>query len=196
MACSFVICKKRTERAALFVFLLHKPVNNIQRQQMERIIPIEDLLHESGLFAVAAVVGQQQRNGQENTGLIPVFEVCRRAPSQHQGKEMLRNMEGQGDQGESEHLHLFVSVIPAEHHHPKHGDIVPVGGVCQQAANSQAADPEDGVQPVIFDGKDGKARLDLSVQADRIEALGEKPKEEKKPDTSTWDDITSKDIPF
>ena len=52
------------------------------------------------------------------------------------------------------------------------------------------------LQPVIFDGKDGKARLDLSVQADRIEALGEKPKEEKKPDTSTWDDITSKDIPF
>ena len=52
------------------------------------------------------------------------------------------------------------------------------------------------LQPVVFEGKDGKSRLDLSVQADRIEALGEKPKEEKKPDTSAWDDITSKDIPF
>ena len=52
------------------------------------------------------------------------------------------------------------------------------------------------LQPVIFDGKDGKARLDLSVQADRIEALGEKPKEEKKPDTSAWQDITSDDVPF
>ena len=52
------------------------------------------------------------------------------------------------------------------------------------------------LQPVIFDGKDGKARLDLSVQADRIEALGEKPKEEKKPNPSTWEDITSADVPF
>ena len=52
------------------------------------------------------------------------------------------------------------------------------------------------LQPVIFDGKDGKARLDLSVQADRIEALGEKPKEEKKPDPSAWQDITSDDVPF
>ena len=52
------------------------------------------------------------------------------------------------------------------------------------------------LQPVIFDGKDGKARLDLSVQADRIEALGEKPKEEKNPNPSTWEDITSADVPF
>ena len=52
------------------------------------------------------------------------------------------------------------------------------------------------LQPVIFDGKDGKARLDLSVQADRIEALGEKQKEEKKPNPSTWEDITSADVPF
>lgn len=54
------------------------------------------------------------------------------------------------------------------------------------------------LQPTIFDGKDGKARLDLSVQADRIEALGEKPKEQekKKPETDTWQDITSEDVPF
>lgn len=52
------------------------------------------------------------------------------------------------------------------------------------------------LQPVIFDGKDGKARLDLSVQADRIEALSEKPKEQKKPEPDTWQEITSDDVPF
>ena len=56
------------------------------------------------------------------------------------------------------------------------------------------------LQPVIFDGKDGKARLDLSVQADRIEALSEKKAETKpasnQPKVDEWQDITSADVPF
>ena len=52
------------------------------------------------------------------------------------------------------------------------------------------------LQPVVFEGKDGKSRLDLSVQADRIEALGEKPKEPEKKEPDTWQDITSEDVPF
>lgn len=56
------------------------------------------------------------------------------------------------------------------------------------------------LQPVVFEGKDGKSRLDLSVQADRIEALGEKKAETKptsnQPKVDEWADITSKDIPF
>lgn len=54
------------------------------------------------------------------------------------------------------------------------------------------------LQPVIFEGKDGKSRLDLSVQADRVENLTEKPKEpvEKKPDVNAFADISSDDIPF
>ena len=56
------------------------------------------------------------------------------------------------------------------------------------------------LQPVIFDGKDGKARLDLSVQADRIEALSEKKAEAKptsnQPKVDEWQEITSADVPF
>ena len=56
------------------------------------------------------------------------------------------------------------------------------------------------LQPVIFDGKDGKARLDLSVQADRIEALSEKKAETKptsnQPKVDEWQEITSADVPF
>lgn len=53
------------------------------------------------------------------------------------------------------------------------------------------------LQPVLFDGRDGRQRLDLSVQADRVENLTEKAKEpEKKVDASAFDDITSDDIPF
>lgn len=53
------------------------------------------------------------------------------------------------------------------------------------------------LQPVLFDGRDGRQRLDLSVQADRVENLTEKAKEpEKKVDANAFDDITSDDIPF
>ena len=53
------------------------------------------------------------------------------------------------------------------------------------------------LQPVLFDGRDGRQRLDLSVQADRVENLTEKVKEpEKKVDANAFDDITSDDIPF
>ena len=53
------------------------------------------------------------------------------------------------------------------------------------------------LQPVLFDGRDGRQRLDLSVQADRVENLTEKAKEpEKKVDANAFDDITSEDIPF
>ena len=36
------------------------------------------------------------------------------------------------------------------------------------------------LQPSIFEGKDGKARLSLDVQADAVEILSEKQKEQKK----------------
>lgn len=56
------------------------------------------------------------------------------------------------------------------------------------------------LQPVVFEGKDGKSRLDLSVQADRIEALGEKKAEAKptsnQPKVDEWQEITSADVPF
>ena len=53
------------------------------------------------------------------------------------------------------------------------------------------------LQPVLFDGRDGRQRLDLSVQADRVENLTEKAKEqEKKVDVNAFEDITSDDIPF
>ena len=50
------------------------------------------------------------------------------------------------------------------------------------------------LQPIIFDGRDGKARLDLSVQADRN--LTEKPKETPKPNLDEFEDISSDDLPF
>ena len=53
------------------------------------------------------------------------------------------------------------------------------------------------LQPVLFDGRDGRQRLDLSVQADRVENLTEKAKEpEKEKPVSEWDDISSDDLPF
>lgn len=52
------------------------------------------------------------------------------------------------------------------------------------------------LQPVIYDGRDGKARLDLSVQADRVENLTEKPKETPKPNLDEFEDISSDDLPF
>ena len=53
------------------------------------------------------------------------------------------------------------------------------------------------LQPVLLDGRDGRQRLDLSAQADRVENLTEKKQEpEKKVDANAFDDITSDDIPF
>ena len=51
------------------------------------------------------------------------------------------------------------------------------------------------LQPSIFDGKDGKARLSLDVQADSVEILSEKQKEQKK-DMEGFTDISSDDLPF
>lgn len=48
-----------------------------------------------------------------------------------------------------------------------------------------------------YEGKDGKTRYSLDVQADKVENLTEKKKEPKqeKP-VSEWDDISSDDLPF
>ena len=51
------------------------------------------------------------------------------------------------------------------------------------------------LQPSIFEGKDGKARLSLDVQADAVEILSEKQKEQKK-DLEGFTDISSDDLPF
>ena len=48
-----------------------------------------------------------------------------------------------------------------------------------------------------YEGKDGKTRYSLDVQADKVENLTEKkqePKQEKP--VSEWDDISSDDLPF
>lgn len=51
------------------------------------------------------------------------------------------------------------------------------------------------LQPSIFEGKDGKARLSLDVQADAVEILSEKQKEQKK-DLEGFTDISSDDLPL
>ena len=51
------------------------------------------------------------------------------------------------------------------------------------------------LQPSIFEGKDGKARLSLDVQADAVEILSEKQKEQKT-DLEGFTDISSDDLPF
>lgn len=51
------------------------------------------------------------------------------------------------------------------------------------------------LQPSIFEGKDGKTRLSLDVQADAVEILSEKQKEQKK-DLEGFTDISSDDLPF
>ena len=49
--------------------------------------------------------------------------------------------------------------------------------------------------PSTYEGKDGKTRFSLDVQADKVENLTEKPKEQK-PKTDEWQDISSKDLPW
>lgn len=48
-----------------------------------------------------------------------------------------------------------------------------------------------------FKGKDGNLRYSLDVQADKVENLTEKPKEQKptQPKVDEWQDISSKDLP-
>ena len=54
------------------------------------------------------------------------------------------------------------------------------------------------LQPNTYEGKDGKTRISLDVQADKVESLTEKQKEQPKQEkpVEEWADITSKDIPF
>lgn len=49
-----------------------------------------------------------------------------------------------------------------------------------------------------FKGKDGNLRYSLYVQADKVENLTEKPKEQKptQPKVDEWADISSKDLPW
>ena len=48
-----------------------------------------------------------------------------------------------------------------------------------------------------YEGKDGKTRYSLDVQADKVENLTEKKQEPKQEKTvSEWDDISSDDLPF
>lgn len=49
-----------------------------------------------------------------------------------------------------------------------------------------------------YEGKDGKTRYTLDVQADKVENLTEKPKEQKptQPKVDEWQDISSKDLPW
>ena len=49
--------------------------------------------------------------------------------------------------------------------------------------------------PSTYEGKDGKTRYSLDVQADKVENLTEKKQEKEKP-VSEWDDISSDDLPF
>ena len=51
------------------------------------------------------------------------------------------------------------------------------------------------LQPSIFEGKDGKTRLSLDVQADAVEILSEKLKDQKK-ELEGFTDISSDDLPF
>lgn len=53
------------------------------------------------------------------------------------------------------------------------------------------------LQARTYEGKDGKTRVSLDVQADEVEFLtqAEKPTEKQKP-VSEWEDISSKDLPW
>ena len=50
--------------------------------------------------------------------------------------------------------------------------------------------------PSTYEGKDGKTRFSLDVQADKVENLTEKKQEPKEKPVSEWDDISSDDLPF
>lgn len=53
------------------------------------------------------------------------------------------------------------------------------------------------LHPSTYEGKDGKTRISLDVQADMVEILTEKTKEKQdKPKTDEWSDISSDDLPW
>lgn len=53
------------------------------------------------------------------------------------------------------------------------------------------------LHPSTYEGKDGKTRVSLDVQADMVEIMSEKPKSTSdKPKTDEWQDISSKDLPW
>ena len=55
------------------------------------------------------------------------------------------------------------------------------------------------LHPSTYEGKDGKTRISLDVQADAVEILTEKAKEKptsNQPKTDEWQDISSKDLPW
>lgn len=52
------------------------------------------------------------------------------------------------------------------------------------------------LQPSTYEGKDGKTRISLDVQAEAVEIQTEKPKEIVKPNLDDFADISSDDLPF
>ena len=53
------------------------------------------------------------------------------------------------------------------------------------------------LHPSTYEGKDGKTRMSLDVQADAVEILTEKAKSTlDKPKVDEWQDISSKDLPW
>lgn len=52
------------------------------------------------------------------------------------------------------------------------------------------------LQPSTYEGKDGRTRISLDVQADAVEILTEKPKPMAKPNLDDFVDISSDDLPF
>ena len=53
------------------------------------------------------------------------------------------------------------------------------------------------LHPSTYEGKDGKTRMSLDVQADAVEILPEKAKSTSdKPKVDEWQDISSKDLPW
>ena len=52
------------------------------------------------------------------------------------------------------------------------------------------------LQARTYDGKDGKTRISLEVQADEVEFLTPAEAKPEKPKTDEWTDISSKDLPW
>lgn len=55
------------------------------------------------------------------------------------------------------------------------------------------------LQPSTYEGKDGRTRISLDVQADAVEIMSEKAKEKptaNQPKVDEWADISSKDLPW
>lgn len=50
--------------------------------------------------------------------------------------------------------------------------------------------------PRQFQGKDGRLRMQLEINAEAVENLTEKPKQTQKPNLDEFEDISSDDLPF